>query len=152
MAYEDLFQKIAGEYSLDWYLLAQQAYRESRFDPLAVGAANDMGLMQIIPGTWDEWAPRLGLFDPFDPESNVRVAAAYLAWIRDQLTPLGRPEPYWMLAAYNWGIGNVLRLLKGGGDWSQVPPERREYATGIILVADSNALAAQMGATQPTYE
>jgi membrane-bound lytic murein transglycosylase F len=144
MPYEDLFQKIAAEYSLDWHLLMEQAYRESRFDPLAVGKASDMGLMQILPSTWDEWAPKVGVFDPFDPESNIRVAAALLAWLHGQLTKVGRPEPYWILAAYNWGIGNVLRLLKAGGDWSQVPKARQDYANDIILAAEANSLAAQI--------
>jgi len=152
MAYEELFKKIAAEYGLDWHFLAQQAYRESRFDPLAVGAASDMGLMQVLPATWDEWALKVGVFDPFDPESNVRVAAAYLAWIREQLAKVGRPEYYWVLAAYNWGIGNVLRLLKSGGTWSQVPKERQDYATDIILAAEAHALATQLGlAAQATY-
>lgn len=145
MAYEELFQKIAAEYGLDWRLMVEQAWRESRFDPLAVGASGDLGLMQILTTTWDEWAPKVGVFDPFDPESSIRVAAAYLAWIREQLTRLGHPEPYWMLVAYNWGIGNVLRLLKAGGDWSQVPQIRQDYATGIILAAEANAIAERLG-------
>ncbi len=144
MAYEEIFQKTASDYGLDWHLLLEQGYRESRFDPLAVGKANDLGLMQVLPTTWDEWGPKAGAFDPFDPESNVRVAAAYLAWIREQLVKLGRPEAYWMLAAYNWGIGNVVKLLKSGGNWSQVPQERQDYANDIILAAEANAIAAQM--------
>ena len=145
MAYEDICQKIAAEFQLDWHLLVEQAYRESRFDPLAVGKANDMGLMQILPANWNDWAPKVGAFDPFDPESNIRVAAALLAWLRDQLSKQGRPESYWMLAAYNWGIGNVLKLLKAGDTWLQVPPERQAYANDIILAAEANAIAAQMG-------
>jgi len=125
-------------------LLLEQARRESRFDPLAVGAANDMGIMQIVPATWDEWAPKVGVYDPFDPESNIRVAAAYLVWIREQLAKVNRLEPYWMLVAYNWGIGNVLRLLKSGGNWSQVPEIRQNYATDIILAAEADALTAPL--------
>ncbi len=152
MAYEELFKKIGAEYGLDWRLLAQQAWRESRFNPLAVGAANDMGLMQIVPATWDEWAPKVGVFDPFDPESNIRVAAALLAHLRATLTKLGRPETYWWLTAYNWGIGNVLRLLQRNGTWNDVPPERQAYAINIILAAEADALAEQLGlSTQPMY-
>jgi soluble lytic murein transglycosylase-like protein len=151
MAYEDLFRKVGAEFSLEWHLLAQQSWRESRFNPLAVGAANDMGLMQILPATWDAWAPKVNAFDPFDPESNIRVAAAILAYLRATLTKLGRPETYWWLAAYNWGIGNVQRLLKNNGDWSQVPPERQAYANDIILAAEADALAEQLGMTNPVY-
>jgi soluble lytic murein transglycosylase-like protein len=144
MAFEEIFQRVAEEYDLDRYLLVEQCFRESRFDPLAVGAASDMGLMQIVPATWDEWSSKVGVYDPFDPDSNVAVAGAYLAWLRDQLAKAGRPEPYWLLAAYNWGIGNVLKLLKSGGSWKDVPDVRRDYATDIILAAEANALAEQI--------
>ncbi len=152
MAYEDLFRKIGAEYELDWHILAQQCWRESRFNPLAVGAAGDMGLMQILPATWDEWAPKVGVFDPFDPESNIRVAAAILAYLRDTLVKQGRPERYWWLVAYNWGIGNTLRLLRNNGTWEQIPAERRAYATEIILAAEADALAEQlMWSDKPIY-
>ncbi len=144
MAYEDIFQDVAQKYNLDWRLLVEQCFRESRFDPLAVGAASDMGLMQIVPATWDEWSAKVGVFDPFDPASNIAVAGAYLAWIRDQLAKVGRAEPYWMLAAYNWGIANVLKLLQNKGGWQDIPEQRRDYATGIILAAEANTLAAQI--------
>jgi hypothetical protein len=62
-----------------------------------------------------------------------------------------RPELYWMLTAYNWGIGNVLRLLKSGGAWEQVPPQRQAYANDIVLAAEANALAEQMGLATPVY-
>ncbi|HIC90225.1 MAG TPA: hypothetical protein EYP04_12600 [Anaerolineae bacterium] len=141
MAYEELFKKVAAEYGLDWHLLAELARKESQYDPLAVGNANDMGLMQILPTTWEEWAPKVGVHDPFNPESNVRVAAAYLAWIREQLSKVGRPEIYWILIAYNWGLSNVLRLLRSGGGWEDVPEERQDYAVDVILTAEARAMA-----------
>ncbi len=151
MAYEDLFKKVAAEFGLDWHLLAQQSWVESHHNPLAIGAAGDMGLMQILPATWDEWAPKVSAFDPFDPESNIRVAASIHVYLRDQLAKLGRPEPYWVVAAYNWGIGNVQRLLKAGGGWDQVPAIRQAYASSIVLAAESDALAEQLGVTAQVY-
>jgi soluble lytic murein transglycosylase-like protein len=152
MAFEEVFQRVAGEHDLDWYLMVEQCCRVSQFDPLAVGAANEMGLMQIVPATWDEWAPKVGVYDPFDPESNIAVAGAYLAWLREQLAKVSRPEPYWLLAAYNWGIDNVLKLLKSGDSWKDVPDVHRDYATGIILAAEANALAEQiMPGSEPVY-
>ncbi len=149
MAYEDIFQRVAEKYGLDWRLMVEQCFRESRFDPLAVGEATDMGLMQIVPATWDEWSAKVGVFDPFDPESNITVAGAYLAWIKEQLAKIGRTEPYWMLVAYNWGIGNVLRLLKDNGGWDDVPEIRRNYAIGIILAAEANVIAQHIAPDKP---
>jgi soluble lytic murein transglycosylase-like protein len=153
VAFEEIFQQVAGKYKLDWHLMVEQCFRESRFDPLAVGADNDMGLMQIVPAMWDDWAPKVGVFDPFDPESNIAVAGAYLAWLQEQLTAVDRPEPYWLLAAYDWGVANVLNLLKTGGTWQDVPDECRDYATDIILAAEANALAEQFTPGRgPVYE
>ena len=103
MAFEEIFQQVAGKYKLDWHLMIEQCFRESQFDPLAVGEDNNMGLMQVVPATWDDWAPKVNAYDPFDPDSNIAVAGAYLAWLREQLAKVGRLEPYWLLAAYDVG-------------------------------------------------
>jgi soluble lytic murein transglycosylase-like protein len=149
MAYEDLCEQVARKYGLDPLLLIEQCYRESRFDPLAVGAAGDMGLMQIVPATWNEWSVKVGVFDPFDPESNLTVAGAYLAWLRDQLARVNHNEPYWLLAAYKWGIANVLTLLQQSKGWADVPAQRRDYAIGILLAAESNTLAQKIAPGKP---
>ena len=107
MAFEEIFQDVAGKHKLDWHLMVEQCFRESRFDPLAVGADNDMGLMQIVPATWDDWAPKVGVYDPFDPDSNIAVAGAYLAWLREQLAKVNRPEP--LLAAGRLRLGHRQR-------------------------------------------
>ena len=137
--YLEIFKEIAAEYDLDWRLLLEQAWRESRWDALAVGKAGEYGLMQIHPATWKQWAAKLDLHDPFDPQSNIRMAAAYWGWLDDQVAAEGHPEVYWLLAAYNWGINNLLTLLEEGGAWEEIPLERREYATGIILAAEVRA-------------
>jgi len=137
--YLETYKEIAAEYDLVWQLLLEQGWRESRWDPLAIGGAGEYGLMQIHPATWDQWAAKLELFDPFDPASNIRLAAAYWVWLRKQLLSRHRPEDYWLLAAYNWGISNVLRLLDGRGAWDDVPPEVQDYSYDIILTAEARA-------------
>jgi soluble lytic murein transglycosylase-like protein len=135
ITYEEMFQEIAAQYDLDWHLLVRVAYQESRLNPRAVGKDEDTGLMQIIPATWDEWAPNVGVSDPFDPYSNVQVAAAYLAFLRKYFSEMGYPEDRWMLVAYNWGPDNLRRLLEDGGGWEQVPEKRRRYALRILQSA-----------------
>ena len=154
MTYAEMFTEIAQKYGLDWRLLAEQAWAESRLDPLAVGKANDMGLLQIIPSTWDEWAPRIGVVDPFDPYSNVLLAAAYLAFLRDYVARFGLQDFYWVLLAYNWGPGNVRRLMEAKGGWLDVPASRREYAVSIVLQSDVHGLvqAQPDGVTAPVRE
>ena len=135
LTYKQLFQAVGAESGLDWRLLAAVAYRESRLDPHAVGKDNDMGLMQILPSTWNEWAPTVEADDPFDPYDNAKVAAAYLRYLEDYLSQLGHDELYWVLVAYNWGPDNVGKLLARGGEWYDVPARQRHYAADILEAA-----------------
>ena len=45
-----------------------------------------MGIMQLMPGTYQEMAAqyRLGS-DPFDPHDNIFAAAGYLRWLKSQI-------------------------------------------------------------------
>ncbi len=133
--YRDLFQAVAAEFGLDWRLLAALAYRESRLNPWALGQDNDMGLMQIIPETWNEFAPLFQATDPFDPQDNVRVGAAYLVHVHALMDEMGYPEWPWALAAYNWGPENVARVLRNGADWNQIPLPQRRYVDDILRAA-----------------
>lgn len=143
LTYDEIFQAIAPQYGLDWRMLAEQAYQESGMNPLAVGRHNDMGLMQIIPSTWNEWAPKLGVSDPFDPYSNVQVAAAYLAYLRDYCQARGYHETYWMFIGYNWGPQNLQRLFASQGGWAEVPEKQRQYATVIMEAASGIPLRGE---------
>jgi len=139
LTYQVMFQHIGAQYDLDWRLLASVAYRESSLNASAVGKDGEQGLMQILPSTWDEFAPRVGVSDPFDPVSNVQVGTAYLAYLRDQLVRKGYPEEYWALVAYNWGPNNLARLLQEDGNWGGIPMIRQDYAYQIIeQITESN--------------
>lgn len=132
LTYEEIFQKVALQYGLDWRMLAELAYRESRMNPFAVGRDSDMGLMQIVPATWNEWAPKVGVSDPFDPYSNVLVAGAYLDYLRSYCRARGYYDTQWILVGYNWGPDNLGKIFQGGGGWEQVPEKQRYYALNIV--------------------
>jgi membrane-bound lytic murein transglycosylase F len=137
LTYQEMFQEIAIRYDLSWRVLAAQAYLESGFDALALGNSGDMGLMQIIPSTWREWAPIVDANDPFDAYSNTLVAAVYLDYLRTKLSERGQSQIEWMLVAYNWGIDKLGDHLAAGGSWEDLPAERRQYATDILRIAET---------------
>ena len=145
LTYEEMFREIAEHYQLDWRLLAELAYQESRLNPLAFGGSAEMGLMQIRPSTWLEFAPAAGVTDPYDPYSSALVAAAYLVYLKEYLTTLGYPEDYWMLAAYNWGPDNLHRMLIAGGGWTGVPEKTQRYALRILQAAGGGSLSPAAG-------
>ena len=67
-----------------WILAVMR--RESAGDVRAVSEKGAMGLMQIMPDTWDELRARYGLGrDPFDPRDNILAGAAYLRELHDRI-------------------------------------------------------------------
>jgi soluble lytic murein transglycosylase-like protein len=73
---------------------------ESRGDQRAVSPKGALGLMQLMPDTWDALRARYGLGrDPFDPHDNIVAGAAFLREMHDRY---GSPG---FLAAYNAGPG-----------------------------------------------
>ncbi len=139
MSYEAMFKEVAQGYDLDWSMLAEQAYQESRLDPSTLGGKREIGLMQIMPATWEEWAPKVGVTDPGDPYSNVLVAAAYLSSLKGYCSDIGYPGDECMLVAYNWGPHNLHELVDNGEDWGQVPAKVRHYAYGILQATEVDA-------------
>ena len=106
------------------------AERESNQNPMAVSIANAIGMMQFTPPT----AGDLGI-DPRVPAEAVDGAARYLAWLADRFPHVSAEElPYFILAAWNWGLGNVRRT--GCSTWAclerKLPRETRVFVAGVM--------------------
>lgn len=95
---------------------------ESAGNPRAVSSAGAMGLMQIMPRTWDELRADLTLGDdPFVPRNNILAGTAYLRQMYDRY---GSPG---FLAAYNAGPGRYDEHLAG----RPLPVETQVYVTAL---------------------
>jgi hypothetical protein len=82
-----------------------------------------MGLMQVMPATYDRLRPRLGLGDdPYEPRDNILAGAAYL---RDMYDRFGSPL---FLAAYNAGPDRVALYQIGA---KILPEETENYMASI---------------------
>ncbi len=94
-------------------------------DQPITSSAGAMGLMQIMPSTYEDMRQQHGLgSDPYDPHDNILAGAAYLRWLRGVY-----PYPT-LFAAYNDGPGNLeARLIQGG----LLPAETRAYVGNITL-------------------
>lgn len=93
---------------------------ESAGDPRAVSHAGAMGLMQVMPGTWNVLREDHGLgADPFEPRDNILAGTAYLRAMLDRYGTVGG-----MLAAYNAGPGRYDAYLSEG---RPLPAETRAY-------------------------
>ncbi len=82
-----------------------------------------MGLMQIMPQTWNDLRGRYGLgADPYDPHDNILAGAAYIRELHDRY---GAPG---FLAAYNAGPGRYERHLASG---RTLPDETQAYVAKL---------------------
>jgi hypothetical protein len=104
--------------------LARVIWRESRFDPHAVGPVTRsgeraQGIAQFMPGT----AAERGLLDPFNPVEALSQSAAFLSQLRQQFGNLGLAA-----AAYNAGPARIQGWLAGT---RAVPAETRAYVEAI---------------------
>lgn len=113
-----MLTRAESKYGIPSGLLVRQAWQESRFNPGAVNARSGAkGLMQFMPATAAEWGVQV-----FDAASSADGGGRYMQWLYGRLGswPLA-------LAAYNWGIGNVMRK---GTD--AAPTETKNYVSQIF--------------------
>ncbi len=96
------------KYGFDPVFLLSVIQSESRFNPEAKGRHGEVGLMQILPptGKWiaeksgQQWKGTSSLKDNI---ANIRLGAAYFAFLRDRFDMHARLY----IAAYNMGQRNV---------------------------------------------
>jgi soluble lytic murein transglycosylase len=81
--YDPLIVSIARNEGVDPFLVRALIWRESKFDPLIHGLADEHGLMQVRPDVGQMWA-KANKVDNYtddnlyDPETNIRVGTWYL--------------------------------------------------------------------------
>jgi soluble lytic murein transglycosylase len=118
-------------------------WRESRFDKNARGKAGEIGLMQVMGLTGEEWAEaeRIRGFSEsylWEPSQNIQAGAWYLSKCLRRYTNTDNPIPY-ALADYNAGRTHVLRWNKGAAATNATVflakmdyPGTRRYALSIM--------------------
>jgi soluble lytic murein transglycosylase len=122
--FDPLIQRQAAVYRLDDKLVWSVIYEETYFRPWKIGAAEEVGLMQVTPTVARLWAKETGLKEferqtsdnlvEFlrDPERNIQVGSWYLEKVREQYRGLPA-ETAMSLAAYNAGPSRVDEWKNG---------------------------------------
>lgn len=121
--YDELIARQSRVYRLDEKLVWSLIYEETWFRGWKIGAADEVGLMQVTPVVAREWAKETGLKEYekqaadnvkvffSDPERNIQTGCWYLEKLREQYR--GRPaETAMTLAAYNAGPSRVEEWTK----------------------------------------
>ena len=111
--------KSSKEFDIDPQLIATIIKHESGFDQFAKSSAGAIGLMQLMPGTADS----MGVEDIYDIFDNIRGGVKYFK----QCLIKSKNDIPLALAAYNAGIGNVLK-------YNGIPPfkETQNYVDKIL--------------------
>lgn len=106
------FREYGGRYSMDWLLVAAQAYQESRLDQNAKSAVGAVGVMQVMPGTASD--PRVGIPDIHKVDRNIEAGVKYMRFVIDRYyadEPMTEIDKgLFALASYNAGPARVAKL------------------------------------------
>lgn len=124
-AYQPIIADAAHRFAIPPHWIRAVIDAESAANPIAVSDKSAMGLMQIMPETWEELRERHDLgADPFDPADNVMAGTAYLRQMLDRYSSIAL-----MLAAYNAGPGRLDDHLTNG---RALPPETVAYVSDLL--------------------
>jgi hypothetical protein len=132
---------------------AEERVREKFLETFARSEEGAIGLMQLIPHAAARDAYQALYGEPrtvpadylYNPENNVNLGTVYVTLLRDR--HLGDVQDtvtreYLVICAYNWGIGNVKRLVSQPNGMSReevaailrshTPQETQDYLDKIL--------------------
>ncbi len=111
--YKEEILLAASKYDFEPEFICAVIHTESKFKAEAQSHAGAVGLMQLMPDTFEEIASRKGENYTADhmliPKINIDYGTAYLRHLYDTF---GYEDIYTACAAYNAGPGNVTKWLE----------------------------------------
>ncbi|MBU8977433.1 lytic transglycosylase domain-containing protein [Lysobacter sp. MMG2] len=145
--HESTIRREAANNRLDPAWIAAEIRAESIFYPRARSGANAMGLMQILPGTGQGVAAKLGLpwggaDSLYDPDTNIVLGTAYLRQLMDKYGG----QPYQVIAGYNAGPAPLARWQ------SQRPGMDPEFWIETISYKETRDYVARVLAFSVLYD
>ncbi len=115
------------------FFLKKVVEMESNWNPNAMNQSGARGLAQIMPDVLVDWNTshpneQYKDGDLFTPKINLKIARWYLGRLERYLEKEGlETHEYNILAAYNWGPGNVKKLGDARENFSKLPLETRNF-------------------------
>lgn len=127
--YRGIIFNLREQFDIPVKYIYRMCYIESKFEKNAIRYENNgtysVGMLQINSSNFDYFSDKFNegeSFDPFDPYMNLYIGVSYMKYLNDKL------ERDWIktFAAYQWGIGNVLR-------GREFPDMVRDYSSTIYF-------------------
>jgi hypothetical protein len=101
-----------------------------------VSSAGAMGLMQLMPETWEKMKFQLHLGeDPFDPHDNILASVAYLRDLYDQFGLEGA------IASYHSGPSRYLEHLRTG---QALPISTLDYVSRVLTLINVESVSSPL--------
>ncbi|WP_233144574.1 transglycosylase SLT domain-containing protein [Methyloprofundus sedimenti] len=118
--YTPLIEEAATKHGIDPKLVHAVIYAESAYNSTAVSSAGAVGLMQLMPGT----AQQYGALNRKDPKQNIFAGTQYLKYLLD----LFNDDLRLSIAAYNAGENAVKKYN------NKIPPypETQKYVKEVL--------------------
>lgn len=140
--YSEYVQKYSSEYGVPEYIVYSVIKTESDFQSNVVSHAGAIGLMQMIPDTFEWLAQKRGeSYDTgllYDPETNIKYGTYFLSYLYAEYGNWST-----VFAAYNCGMGKVNEWIAGNeysdeyGNLTEIPIiETRDYVKKINKAID----------------
>ena len=139
LEYSEIVEREAQNYNIDPLLVYSVIKAESNFEADAVSSVGAMGLMQIMPETYQWLASREGITevsqeDLLNPEINIKYGCMFLSILLERYPQLSSA-----VAAYNAGFGNVdewledITIAPDGENLENIPfPETEQYTDKVL--------------------
>jgi soluble lytic murein transglycosylase len=139
---DDAIIAAAARHGVDPALIKAVVWRESWFNPRATGSSGEVGLMQIMKDTANDWAKaeRQSFFlhnQLYDPRRNTECGAWYLRRLLIRYRGTDNPMVY-ALAAYNAGPSRVTKWSQGAAATNSVEflkelsfPSTKKYVKSV---------------------
>ena len=134
--YHSIVVKYADMHSVPEELVFAVIKVESNFDPDVVSSAGAIGLMQMLPSTYEWLTSKLGdvysEYGLYDPETNIKYGTYYLQYLYSRFGSWEKA-----VIAYNWGEGNFSKFLEDNGyesgDYDSIPVgETKNYVKKVM--------------------
>jgi soluble lytic murein transglycosylase-like protein len=128
--YKDIINQASQISGLPASQIAAMGKIESTFDPNAISGSGAMGIMQMMPGTFDEQYKKYGkkynLKDDIkDPQSNIVLGSLYM---RDLLNGPAKGSIENMVKMYNAGSAGDLSKPETTNHWKKFKNALKDFA------------------------
>lgn len=145
--FDPIITSVSRDASVDPFLIRALIWRESKFNPLTHGTADERGLMQVTPEVGQLWAkttkvPNFQVDDLYDPTTNIRVGTWYLNRSIHRWSQTDDPVAF-ALAEYNAGRSNALKWVDPAAPLDHNAflqritfPTTRKYVEVILMKRD----------------